>query len=631
MGAHSSKHTIFHQEISHLLITLLDGKKSCFIVKNSHCRAVTPIRDCLSCLVDVFDELSFNGYLMYKHFSGQGNPMGEMCSQISPIEENMYNLREKSSSMDPDYNSPHVTDNEIQTIPWASILERTTTAIRWAAVTDELLVLDPEEAMSLVVQHTYYLPKDGVERKILSWLWNIKKLYAWSGREATNEQDKLLEDAVGEFYRLNMAHLEQLLNLLKVIFDDVESKSSDQDDAGCKNFLEALQTASIDMAQNNSAGASILEFEEADRDGDTSDNLVTSSNEEVEVQWLWELYCQQVGGIIGDEMGLGKTIQAGKLLDIKWGYAILDEEHQIRNSNAENKLAELWSLFDFIFPGKFGLLHVFEAEFTVPISIGGYANASLLQVSTIYRTVLHVIVQLLTSKNGFREFEQQGKLRERGLQMNTGQNRRDGSNGGETLSSEETVNEHMDRISTGVRSKPESTELPSLEEDGGLNDEYSDPAIGFDRSLNTSESLSADQHDTSSTHEIDSLKSMISSDLNGFSYTQSPQTEKGDPSDQRLRRRSKIAESSIIELKLEVSSLQSHVDEIDVETQKFAKQLAAEIASGEVLAEERGLDESKAERESLTRKMDQMEYYYEALVQELEKNQKQMLGELQNP
>ncbi|KAK4570132.1 DNA repair protein rhp26 [Recurvomyces mirabilis] len=27
------------------------------------------------------------------------------------------------------------------------------------------------------------------------------------------------------------------------------------------------------------------------------------------VQWLWELFAQQVGGIIGDEMGLGKTIQ----------------------------------------------------------------------------------------------------------------------------------------------------------------------------------------------------------------------------------------------------------------------------------------------------------------------------------
>ncbi|KAF1999592.1 DNA repair protein-like protein Rhp26/Rad26 [Amniculicola lignicola CBS 123094] len=28
------------------------------------------------------------------------------------------------------------------------------------------------------------------------------------------------------------------------------------------------------------------------------------------VQWLWELYSQNVGGIVGDEMGLGKTIQA---------------------------------------------------------------------------------------------------------------------------------------------------------------------------------------------------------------------------------------------------------------------------------------------------------------------------------
>eukprot|EP00261_Vitis_vinifera_P016732 XP_010646005.1 PREDICTED: annexin D4 [Vitis vinifera] len=43
-----------------------------------------------------------------------------------------------------------------------------------------------------------------------------------------------------------MAHLEQLLNLLKVIFYDVESEPSDQDDAGCKNFLEALQTARSD-------------------------------------------------------------------------------------------------------------------------------------------------------------------------------------------------------------------------------------------------------------------------------------------------------------------------------------------------------------------------------------------------
>ena len=27
------------------------------------------------------------------------------------------------------------------------------------------------------------------------------------------------------------------------------------------------------------------------------------------VKWLWELHCQQAGGVLGDEMGLGKTIQ----------------------------------------------------------------------------------------------------------------------------------------------------------------------------------------------------------------------------------------------------------------------------------------------------------------------------------
>ncbi|XP_031284408.1 protein CHROMATIN REMODELING 8 isoform X1 [Pistacia vera] len=96
-----------------------------------------------------------------------------------------------------------------------------------------------------------------------------------------------------------------------------------------------------------------------------------------------------------------------KLLDIEWGYAILDEGHRIRNPNAEitlvckqlqtvhriimtgapiqNKLSELWSLFDFVFPGKLGVLPVFEAEFAVPIAVGGYANASPLQVSTAYR------------------------------------------------------------------------------------------------------------------------------------------------------------------------------------------------------------------------------------------------------
>ncbi|XP_008115961.2 DNA excision repair protein ERCC-6 [Anolis carolinensis] len=215
------------------------------------------------------------------------------------------------------------------------------------------------------------------------------------------------------------------------------------------------------------------------------------------VRWLWELHCQQVGGILGDEMGLGKTIQiiaflaglsyskirtrgsnyrftglgpslivcpttvmhqwvkefhnwwppfrvavlheTGSYIKKKvklireiaacngilitsysyvrllqesihrynWHYVILDEGHKIRNPNAavtlackqfstphriilsgspiQNNLKELWSLFDFVFPGKLGTLPVFMEQFSVPITMGGYCNASPVQVKTAYK------------------------------------------------------------------------------------------------------------------------------------------------------------------------------------------------------------------------------------------------------
>ncbi|XP_062983429.1 DNA excision repair protein ERCC-6 isoform X2 [Elgaria multicarinata webbii] len=215
------------------------------------------------------------------------------------------------------------------------------------------------------------------------------------------------------------------------------------------------------------------------------------------VRWLWELHCQQVGGILGDEMGLGKTIQviaflaglsyskirtcgsnyrfqglgptvivcpttvmhqwvkefhtwwppfrvavlhetgsyASKKVKLireiaacngilitsysyirllqdnihgyNWHYVILDEGHKIRNPNAavtvackqfctphriilsgspmQNNLKELWSLFDFVFPGKLGTLPVFMEQFSVPITMGGYSNASPVQVKTAYK------------------------------------------------------------------------------------------------------------------------------------------------------------------------------------------------------------------------------------------------------
>ncbi|KAJ1570051.1 hypothetical protein HK096_004209 [Nowakowskiella sp. JEL0078] len=98
------------------------------------------------------------------------------------------------------------------------------------------------------------------------------------------------------------------------------------------------------------------------------------------------------------------------LLPVKWSYCILDEGHKIRNPDAEvtlyckklktahrlilsgtpiqNNLVELWSLFDFVFPGKLGTLPIFQSQFSVPIRLGGYVNANNIQVQTAYQCAL---------------------------------------------------------------------------------------------------------------------------------------------------------------------------------------------------------------------------------------------------
>lgn len=52
----------------------------------------------------------------------------------------------------------------------------------------------------------------------------------------------------------------------------------------------------------------------------------------------------------------------------------------LSGSPMQNNLKELWSLFDFVFPGKLGTLPVFMEQFSVPITMGGYSKASPVQV-----------------------------------------------------------------------------------------------------------------------------------------------------------------------------------------------------------------------------------------------------------
>ncbi|KAE9609018.1 hypothetical protein Lal_00020035 [Lupinus albus] len=233
-------------------------------------------------------------------------------------------------------------------------------------------------------------------------------------------------------------------------------------------------------------------------------------------------------------------------------------------------------------------------------------------------TTLHVTVQLLTSKTGFREFEQQRELREKGLQTFSDQGTHDESPDSKESSPDQNVNRHINKVNSKTKLKRETKDLPCASSLGesGANEEYTDSAAGFDGTSSTSGSIYTEKHDIYSIHEVDSLKSTFSGDL-GVSLSQSPQPLKGDTPDNQfpsqgsdwvhgwsidfpaannstsavedsISSRDKgnleAVESSILDLKLEVSSLQNHADEIGVETQKFSEKLATEIMSGKELA-----------------------------------------------
>ena len=103
----------------------------------------------------------------------------------------------------------------------------------------------------------------------------------------------------------------------------------------------------------------------------------------------------------------GVTDYQDMLYNYEWHYVILDEGHKIRNPDAQttiackrfrsphriilsgspiqNNLKELWSLFDFVYPGKLGTLPVFMEQFSIPITQGGYANANEVQVTIAFK------------------------------------------------------------------------------------------------------------------------------------------------------------------------------------------------------------------------------------------------------
>ena len=103
-------------------------------------------------------------------------------------------------------------------------------------------------------------------------------------------------------------------------------------------------------------------------------------------------------------------ISIDALLEATWVIVILDEGQKIRNPHAsltiackrfstthrillsgspiQNNLRELWSLFDFVCPGRLGTLPVFTEEFAQPIENGNVMGATEPKVAAAYQCAL---------------------------------------------------------------------------------------------------------------------------------------------------------------------------------------------------------------------------------------------------
>lgn len=66
----------------------------------------------------------------------------------------------------------------------------------------------------------------------------------------------------------------------------------------------------------------------------------------------------------------------------------------LSGSPVQNNLKELWSLFDFIFPGKLGTLPDFMQHFSVPIVQGGYSNATQVAVCILWHFPIDCVNRL---------------------------------------------------------------------------------------------------------------------------------------------------------------------------------------------------------------------------------------------
>lgn len=309
----------------------------------------------------------------------------------------------------------------------------------------------------------------------------------------------------------------------------------------------------------------------------------------------------------------------------KWSDPIYESTRLLRDSQSRTYDDKLYKLVVAMGSSRSSIL----GEATINLSdfvdaLKPCAVALPLQGSD-HGTILHATVQLLTSKTGFREFEQQRELSVKGLHTTSGS--RD-QNPADVSPSLEMTPEQRDKVNKARVRYKDIRRLPSCEEIKEGNGNFEDSVTGIDCSSNTSGSLYAERNETSSLHEVESLKSMASGDISVLPAAQSPGIVKGNMHDFQLSKRgsndwihgwtsdysadnditaaheqnnqlkAKLegVEIGFLQLKSEANSLQNMSHELGAETHNLTKQYAVEVASGEKLQKEVSIMKSECNR-----------------------------------
>ncbi|KAL5232401.1 hypothetical protein ABZP36_031177 [Zizania latifolia] len=223
-----------------------------------------------------------------------------------------------------------------------------------------------------------------------------------------------------------------------------------------------------------------------------------------------------------------------------------------------------------------------------------------------FGTILHVTAQLLTTKTGFREFEQQRETGARSSQQLVNQRSHDPS---EVAVASSDIGSH--KANARIKLKETSLGFPLAEDSSGSTEDY-------ENSSHNSDGFFAEKIDPYGGHEISSIRTTITGDLPLCPTSQSPTPEKGSfqgkhlspqgsndwtygwspelsaghdlaaahEENNSLRNRLEVAESAFSQLKSEATSLQDVTDKLGTETLGLAQQLGVELMSRNQLSAE---------------------------------------------